>query len=436
MYDMNLWMKKWGLIVTIFLVIGLFSDSALAQVKVPEKTTSSILTSVDKDEEWFESLFKSYPEKFDSLIANRQKYNLQVIYTQINRGSNGIPTFQDYFFNRKSARYFYPASSINLAIASLALQKLNEKGISINSTMITETGLLGQTAQYNDPTAIDGRPTVAQYIRQLLLVNDDNAFNRLYEFLGQDYINTELAAKGYKSARVLNRMGVWLTEEENRNTNPVSFFDDTKKLIYKQPAQVGSVVIKKGVDMIRKSFYMDSVFIDSSMDFSNKNRISLEDLQKMMISIVFPEKIKAVEQFNLSIADRKFLLKYMSQLPGESLSPSYDSSYHDAYRKYIFFGGEKGIIPKQFRIFNQSGIAYGQITDVAYFVDMEKKIEFILAATINCNSNEIMNDNWYEYSKIGLPFMKDLGNILYDLEMKRKRKYLPDLSDLFFTYDK
>ena len=32
--------------------------------------------------------------------------------------------------------------------------------------------------------------------------------------------------------------------------------------------------------------------------------------------------------------------------------------------------------------------------------------------------------------------MKNLGNILYDLELKRKRNYLPDLSGLFFTYDK
>ena len=107
-----------------------------------------------------------------------------------------------------------------------------------------------------------------------------------------------------------------------------------------------------------------------------KNRISLEDLQKLMVSIVFPEKIKAVEQFNISAEDRKFLLKYMSQLPRESVFPSYDSSYYDAYKKFIFFGGEKGAIPWQFRVFNQSGIAYGQITEVAYFVDKEKKIEF------------------------------------------------------------
>ncbi len=436
MINMNLGKKKWGIITFAVFVMVLVFDTATSQVKAPASISSSNLRSTDKEDEWFESLFKSYPGKFDSLLANRQKYNLQIIYTQINRGANGFPLFQDHFFNRKNARYFYPASSINIAVALLALQKLKEKGLSMDLTMITEAGYPGQTAQYNDPNSIDGRPTVAQYIKQLLLVNDNNAFNRLYEFLGQDYINSELTAKGYKSARIVNRLGISLNEEENRHTNPVSFFDDAKKLVYFQPAQVSSLVINKGIDLVGKSYYKDSVLINNPMDFSDKNRISLEDLQKLMIGIVFPEKVKVAEQFKIGTEDRKFLLKYMSQLPRESVFPSYDSSFYDAYRKFIFFGGEKGSIPQQFRVFNQSGIAFGQLTEVAYFVDKEKRIEFIVAATINCNSNEIINDNWYECSKVGLPFMKDLGNILYDLELKRKRNYLPDLSGIFFTYDK
>ncbi len=54
--------------------------------------------------------------------------------------------------------------------------------------MITEAEDENQTRVYNDPTTEDGRPTVAHYIKKILLVSDNDAFNRLYEFLGQEYI--------------------------------------------------------------------------------------------------------------------------------------------------------------------------------------------------------------------------------------------------------
>ena len=52
--------------------------------------------------------------------------------------------------------------------------------------MITEKGFSGQTAVYNDPTTPDGRPTIAHYMKKIFLVSDNDAFNRLYQFLGRN----------------------------------------------------------------------------------------------------------------------------------------------------------------------------------------------------------------------------------------------------------
>ena len=109
--------------------------------------------------------------------------------------------------------------------------------------------------------------------------------------------------------------------------------------------------------------------------------------------------------------------------------------YNDAYEKYILLGAENSPA-KNIRIFNQSGSAYGQLTDIAYVVDFEKKIAFMVAATIYCNKDEILDDDKYDYDTIGFPFMKDLGKALYDYELKRKRNNLPDLSPMIFHYDK
>ena len=100
------------------------------------------------------------------------------------------------------------------------------------------------------------------------------------------------------------------------------------------------------------------------------------------------------------------------------------------------YGSEKGNLPKNIRIFNKVGDAYGQLVDVSYVVDFEKNIEFMVSAAIYCNKDEILNDDKYDYNTIGLPFLKNLGRILYDFETKRKRNFQPDLFPLIFTYDK
>jgi hypothetical protein len=392
-----------------------------------------------KEDEFLVDLFKSRPFVFDSVLLNRKEWNVQVIYTQVNRTPNGIPELKNYYFNRQNAGYFYPASTVKLPVALLALQRLNElsiPGLDKNSTMITETAFSGQTPVYNDPNTAEGKPTIAQYIKKILLVSDNDAYNRLYEFLGQEYINAALHRKGYDNAQILHRLDIFLTEEENRHTNPVKFYDGGNQLIHSFPEQVNRQQYAKRNDFLGTAYYSNKVLQNKPMDFSKKNRIELQDLHQMLISLVFPEAVKASQRFNLTEGDRQFVLKYMSQFPSESVYPSYDTSYQDAYVKFILYGSEKGVRPKNIRIFNKPGDAYGQLIDVAYVVDFKNNIEFFVSAAIYCNKDGILNDDHYDYDTIGFPFMKNIGKTLYEFELKRKKNIVPDLSPLIFHYDK
>lgn len=406
-----------------------------------------IIPDDSKTDAFLEHMLKENPALFDSILTHKKAWNVQIIYTQVDRGSNGIPQLKNYYFNVNSGHYFYPASTVKLPITLLALQKLNElkeKGIDRNTTMITEAGSnTQQTPVYNDPTTPDGKPSVAQYIKKILMVSDNDAFNRLYEFLGQQYINNELQKKGYRDAQILHRLQIALPEAANRLTNPVQFLDGNNKVLYEQAMQANTEKYTERNDSLGYGYYQNGVLINGPMNFSKKNRISLEDLHNILISLVFPARVSASQRFNITDDDRQFVLKYMSQLPVESTYPPYSAdsaTYFPAYCKFLLWGGDPSVtlksLPGDVRIFNKPGDAYGQMLDIAYIVDYAKGVEFFLSAEIYCNSDGILNDDKYDYKNIGLPFMKNLGQVIYNYEVKRPKQYLPDLSPLKFIYDK
>ena len=428
-------------VLPLLLTIWSSTEKEIIPQKVPIEIAVTGTEDSSRTDAFLENLLKQYPQYFDSILQNRRAYRVQLIYTQVDKGANGIAILKHYYFNLDAANYFYPASTVKLPVSMLALQKLNElqvNGLDKQTTMITEQAYSGQTAVYNDPTAFTGKPSIAQYIKKILMVSDNDAFNRLYEFLGPAYINQQLHQKGYGDAQLLHRLGIPLSVDENRHTNPIKFLDEAGTILYQQPMQFNSIRYPKRNDSLGNGFYKETQLVNEPMDFSGKNRISLEDLHTILISLIFPNKVPAAQRFNLTPGDRQFLLKYMSQLPTESSFPPYaaDSArYWPAYCKFLLFGAEKGELPGNIRVFNKVGDAYGQLTDVAYIVDQEKKIEFFLSATIYCNQDGILNDDHYDYASIGLPFMKHMGEVIYAHELQRKRSVIPDLSDLLFEYD-
>lgn len=436
---------KISVILKLLTTIVLFfscTNTKYMIIEVNKTKNGQMLKTDSLSNQFLVSLLNKYPTYFEDVLKNKEDLNVQIIYTQINRQKNGIALLKHHYFNVDKAKYFYPASTVKLPIVLLALQKLNLlkiKGIDRNTTMLTKTAFNEQSEVYNDPTAIDGKPSIAHYIKKILLVSDNDAYNRLYEFLGQDYINAEMKKKGYTDVQILHRLNIFLTEEENRRTNPIKFYDNNSNLLYQQAEQINLAKYAPRNDTLGKGYFTGGQLKNTAMDFSKKNKIGLKDLHKVLISLVFPDKVKVSERFNISEDDRLFVLKYMSEYPTESLNPPYaadTTTYWPAYCKFIFYGSQAETPVDNIRIFNKAGDAYGHMLDVAYVVDFKNKIEFFLSAIIYCNSDDILNDDKYDYDSIGKPFFKNLGKVIYDYELKRKYKIKPDLSSLLFEYDK
>ncbi len=381
------------------------------------------------------------PEKFDSILLNRDKLEVQIIYTQIERDANNVPTFKSFYFNVDSTHYFYPASTVKLPIALLALEKFNHlqiAGLDKFTSMFSDSLYAGQFSARKDSTSQSGLPSVEHYVKKILVVSDNDAYNRLYEFLGQKAINEILQQKGYY-IKIFHRLERPLTPDQNRHTEGIRFVkNDT--IIYRQPMLVNSdSILPYSISLKGKAHFKNEVLINKPFDFTYKNFYPLTTQQQVLRALLFPETVAPNKRFNITEEDRQFVLKYMSQLPTETSYPAYKSDttyYYDAFCKFFMFGESREKIPSTIRIFNKIGDAYGYLLDNAYIIDTEHNIEFMLTAVLNTNTDEIYNDDISEYHTIGYPFMQHLGKAIYNYEIKRPRKNKPDLSAFKLTYDK
>jgi hypothetical protein len=402
--------------------------SAFAQNKQPSKTEINLL----------EQLMQSKPEQFQQIINQKDSLRVQIVYTKIDRNKRNKPTFTDYIFNLNNNTYFYPASTVKMPIAFLALEKLNslkQYGIDMNTLMVTDSNFYGQDKVYTNPTAKDSRATMANYIKQIFLVSDNDAFNRLYEFLGQAYIKEKLASKGFADVTIRHRLQISLTQAQNKATNPINFYDTTGRLLYHQDGQYSNAIFPDLDVAIGKGYYKGNQLVNQPFSFNDKNRVYLQDLHHILQSVLFAQYIPAKQQFNFTPTDYNFVKQWMSAYPRESAYPNYDTANHwDAYCKFLLFGSAKGSLPPNIRVFNKVGDAYGFLTDVAYVIDTDKKIEFMLSATILCNTDGVFNDDTYDYETIGFPFMKNLGALIYGYELQRKRKNIPNLQPFTINY--
>jgi len=384
---------------------------------------------------FLENLMRQNPAQFGEILNNPNEYRVQLFYTQIDRDKNNVPHFKEFSYRLNPSEYFYPASTVKMPLAILALDKLNTlniPGVNKSTTMYYDSVGARQEIIYNNAYSINGKQTIEQAIKEIFLVSDNNAANRLFEFMGQESIHSKLAEKGYKDAYIRNRLELGRTQEESRQTQAIDFFNDNGKKIYHQDAQYNKQQLPYYNAFLGKGYYnSDDSLVMNPLDFSVKNRIYLNDLHHILQSVIFYDETPVKNRFNLTKEDRQFLLKWMHTLPTESQYPTYDSvDYWPAYCKFMFMGAEKTHIPSNIKIFNKVGDAYGFLLDITYIVDPVNKVEFMLSGVIYCNKDGILNDSKYDYDTIGYPFYKNMGRLIYDYELKRKKDFLPNFDNI------
>jgi len=395
-----------------------------------------IVAACEPTPEWngsLESLLMSQPDRFAGVMQSPEKFRLQIVYTQIDRDSDNRPSFRTFSYRLDPTEYFYPASTVKLPTVALALEKLNlleRPGLDMHTTMLTGSAAEYQTTVLVDETSPTGLPSVANYARKILLVSDNDAFNRLYEFIGQEEINTSLQDKGYTDTRIVHRLERTLDKSQNQWTNPVEFMIGDEMIYQQEAKRTGIDYYGNKPQPLGRAEIVNGELLARPKDFSEKNAYALLDQHEVIKNLMFPQSADQKQRFNLSDDDYRFIYNYMSMYPTESDIELYDdiNKYPQGYVKFLMYGGDAMQIPSHIRIFNKVGDAYGFLTDSAYIIDFKNNVEFLLSATIYTNENQTFNDNNYEYNEIALPFLRNLGQSIYEIELKRPRQNEPDLS--------
>jgi hypothetical protein len=257
------------------------------------------VTAQFQTDTFIEKLLRKHPERFSEVLKTPEKYNVQILYTRIDRTQRNEPHFKSYGYHVNRNEYFYPASTVKLLSVVLAFEKLNNLGIDKNANMLTGADRPEQTAVYVDTTAENGFPSVAHYARKILLASDNDAFNRLYEFIGQEEFNETLIKKGYRNVRITQRLESKIGSENNRYTNPVRFEQDGK-MLYEQPALYSSKTYFASEPILRGKGYMkDGVLVNGPFDFTEKNCFPIEEQHKLLKAIFFPQQTPEPNRFNL-----------------------------------------------------------------------------------------------------------------------------------------
>ena len=371
---------------------------------------SSLLLEILKDSK--ESIIKKVQSDLNT-------HEVQILYTRIHRDSSGLPKFERHNFQVNSKQYFYPASTVKFPVAILALQKirkLQSQGIPVTADTPFKVLFSENLIKKTDSTHPKNNLTIAHLIKKIFLVSDNMAYNYLFDFIGSDNANKAIHNIGIPNFNLSHKF----SDSENENSTPrFIFFNQKGDTIYNQAPIISNQKIKNtnlGGVLKGKGYIKDGILIGESMDFSEKNYVSISALHQILERIIFPKLFSKKKQFTIEPEDYFFLRYWMSRTPNEVTIPFYDrETFFDSYCKFFIYGDKKGEMTNNIRIYNKVGLAYGTATDVAYVKD-SNGVEFFLTATILTNKNEIFNDNTYEYDELGIPFLAAVGREIYKFE--------------------
>jgi len=344
-------------------------------------------------------LKNSESELINYVYKNQEKFEVQIILTELKKRKNRF-TIHKKKFNVDKKNYFYPASSIKLPIALLTIEKINENpNLNINSEF-----------------SIEGDSIITTFkkeITDLFIISSNESYNRLFEFLGQDYINKKLKQKGFKDFSISHRLST--EKSDNLKTKAINFyrngeiFQIQKSINNKPLTKLNLKNLNKGV-----GFILNNKLQNKAMDFSRKNYFSISELNNILICLFFPEVSKN-KKFNLSKSQNLLLKKLMSSTPFDM---GFDKNiYPNNYNKFFIYGDKDGMINDN--IYNKVGNAYGYSIDNAYIYEEKSDRHFVLTASIYTNGNNILNDNNYEYDEIGIPFLAEIGRFLTNYNIRQ-----------------
>jgi hypothetical protein len=316
------------------------------------------------------------------------------------------------------AQYFYPASAIKLCGAVAALLALNEHNrahgtaLGLDSTLVVEPRFPGDRRIAEDPTNIAGGVlTIRHALRKLFLVSDNAAYNHCVDLVGQDSLNQAMWNAGLRSVRLWHRLSESRTTAENAVTRTVRIGD--VEFAARDAAAALSNDAFRELD-IGDAYLSGGKRVDGPMSFAEKNAITLEDLQDLLVAVVRPEIDTGKRGFpGLTTAQRAFLVQALGEFPSESTNPKFDpAKVADHHCKFVLRGVSEVVPRPHLRVYDKIGRAYGFSIENAWLEDTRTGQGCFLAIVLYTNPDGVLNDDRYAYDEIADPFLDAAGRAI------------------------
>jgi hypothetical protein len=363
----------------------------------------------DSVDDELEEVLRSDPD-LAAFLDDAPRRRLQVLVAIPTETPEGKPVLRRLGF-RADAEYFYPASSVKLCAAVAALDKLEDLRADGRRQLGLDTRVRFTEGEGTRRKVVE--TTIRAELEKALILSDNDAHNRLFDFVGREELAERMSRLGLRSVRLVHPIGAPSTRQ---GPPVIELLPSGWPIVVAQRVGFELPPPPAGDTVLVGSAHVDEngKLVQRPMDFSSRNSVTLRDLQDLLVSVVRPDAFDGPPP-RIS-QDREDLLTILGRLPTD-LKQVREATKGQGQVVDDMFKPLHGAIVRtlpgdRIRVLGKGGRAYGFAVENVYALDETTGRSFFAAATIHANDDDVMNDDKYDYDNVATPFILKLGAVL------------------------
>jgi hypothetical protein len=361
----------------------------------------------------------------DRVLANPAYYEFQLIFTQVLRSGDSL-IFEERSLNKDSA-CFYPASLIKFPLAVVALEKLQQLGslgVQAKSTMSLKTCSCDlPTNQYVQKSK---NPTFLQFLREMLIMSDNDAYNLFFDFVGTDQFNQRMRDYGLNGIIMRRRFTSGCPDSINKINGGLRFYNQKREILWSQPCDSAKQTYELESHYRTSAgrfHYQNGKKIQEPKSYKNTNFVRLADAHTLLIRLFFPSLTPVgVQQPSLDSNHKAMLIEAMGAFPKELKNAPKDySKTPNQYYKFFLDPDKMRTGSDDIRIYNKVGLSNGFISDVSFIVDSTNGLYYFISGSMLAKKDATVDFGKNEYYQFAIPVFRKIGGLIYDHVLRNRQ---------------